>query len=114
MPGTELTLQRFVWWITIGLEEILRSYKGRRATTSYVTVFGPQYPIDQIGDCILGPIAGLFDDLICAQLHFLSLHRSSIPCNIVLNANIEFCGTFAGPGAASLCSVVPIATGATR
>ena len=25
-------------------------------------VFGAQYPIDQIGDCVLGPIAGLFDD----------------------------------------------------
>jgi hypothetical protein len=39
--------------------------------------------------------AGLFDDLICAQLHFLSLHRCSITCNIVLSANMEFCVSFA-------------------
>jgi hypothetical protein len=41
--------------------------------TGDFTVFGAQYPIDQIGDCVLGPIAGHFDDLICAQLHFVSL-----------------------------------------
>jgi hypothetical protein len=40
-------------------------------------------------------IAGLFDDLIRAQLHFVSLHRCSITCNIVLSANMEFCVSFA-------------------
>src|SRR5882724_4117217 len=59
------------------------------------TVFGAQYPIDQIGNRVLGPIAGLFDDLICAQLHFVSLHRCSTTCNIVLSANMEFCVSFA-------------------
>ncbi len=53
-------------------------------------VFGAQYPIDQIGDCVLGPIAGLFDDLICAQLHWLSLHRYSIPRKIVLHWQAKF------------------------
>jgi hypothetical protein len=59
------------------------------------TVFGAQYSIDQIGDRVLGPIAGLFDNLICAQLHFVSLHWCSITCNIVLSVNIEFCVSFA-------------------
>ena len=77
-------------------------------------MFGSQDSIDQIGDWIFRPIAGLFHDFIDAQLHMRSLHPCSSPCNIIPRSNIEFCVSFAGPSTALLCFVVPTATGAAR
>ena len=77
------------------------------------TVFGAQYPINQIGDCVLGPIAGLrrFDLRSIAFVQSAS-ERDSLQHRAQREHRI--CGSFAGPSAASLCSVVPNATGATR
>jgi hypothetical protein len=84
--------------LPLSMSAILRRVPSCQALStdgSNFTVFGSQHPIGQIGDCVLGPIAGLFDDLICAQLHIVSLHRCSITCNIVLGANMKFCVSFA-------------------
>jgi hypothetical protein len=49
---------------------------------STFAVFGAQYSVDKVCDSVLRPIASFFDDLIRAQLHFVSLHLCSLTRNI--------------------------------